>query len=70
MKTAEEFLNQYDQEYFEGAVFAECAYRSDEVRDAMIAFAKMHLENFISEMDAYDIFRYESLIEETFNNIK
>lgn len=38
--------------------------------EIMIRFAKLHLESFISEMDAYDIFRYESLIEETFNNIK
>lgn len=42
--TAEEFLAEYEQEYFAGDVFGEFAYKSDVAKIALIEFAKLHVE--------------------------
>ena len=43
-QTAEDFLLNFEQEYFEGAVFGEFAYKHKEVCKAMIEFAKLHVK--------------------------
>lgn len=40
--SAEDFLLDYEQEYFQGAVYGDFAYKQSEVIKAMLAFAKAH----------------------------
>lgn len=47
--TAEDFLDNYEDEYFAGAVFGEFAYKKEQVVKAMIEFAKLHVKAALEE---------------------
>ena len=47
--TAEEFLEDFEQEAFAGEVFCDFAYKSEECQKAMIQFAKLHVALALKE---------------------
>lgn len=42
--SAEDFLSNYEQEYFQGDVYGSSAYMTEEVIKAMKEFAKLHVK--------------------------
>jgi hypothetical protein len=44
IQDAEDFLQDYDQEYFAGEIYGSFAYMTSEVKQAMINFAKAHVK--------------------------
>lgn len=70
IKDAEDFMLDYDQEYFAGPVYGEFAYTHEQVKKIMTDFAKAHVQQALEKVltvedasgfAAYGSYKYDIL---------